>query len=168
MGAMVSQIIGISIVYSFVCSGADKKKPSKLRVIGLCEGHSPVTGEFPHKGPVTRKISQFDDVIMIFPQTCSRRCSRIIPMSYLTIIPYHIFRSYRLLFVHNSATDRNVFYRECDTEATITSPRLSSKIHGWCSPVNYLIRKLFRISFSIFNAITLTINPSLIEREYIL
>ena len=41
------------------------KKTSKLCVIGLCEGNSPVTGGFPsHKGPVTRKMFPFDDVIM--------------------------------------------------------------------------------------------------------
>ena len=40
------------------------KKTSKLRVTGLCAGNSPVTGEFPHKWPVTRKIFPFDDVIM--------------------------------------------------------------------------------------------------------
>ena len=40
------------------------KKASKLRVTGLCAGNSPVTGEFPHKGPVTRKMYPFDDVIM--------------------------------------------------------------------------------------------------------
>ena len=46
MGAMALQIIGVSIVYSNVCSGADKKT-SKLRVTGLCEGNSPLTVEFP-------------------------------------------------------------------------------------------------------------------------
>ena len=55
MSAMTSQITGISAVYISVCSGADKKKTSKLRVTGLCEGNPPVTGGFPHKGPVTRK-----------------------------------------------------------------------------------------------------------------
>ena len=34
------------------------KKTPKLRVTGLCEGNSP------HKGPVTRKMFPFDDVIM--------------------------------------------------------------------------------------------------------
>ena len=41
------------------------KKTSKLRVTGICEGNSPETGEFPHKGPVTRKMFPFDDVIML-------------------------------------------------------------------------------------------------------
>ena len=46
------------------------KITSKLRVTGLCAGNSPVTGEFPAKGPVTRKMFPFDDVIMyIIPST---------------------------------------------------------------------------------------------------
>ena len=49
----------LTTVYSTVYSCADKKKTSKLRVTGLCEGNSPHT-----KGPVTRKIFPFDDVIM--------------------------------------------------------------------------------------------------------
>ena len=40
------------------------KKTSKLCVTGLCEGKSPVTGEFPAQRPVTRKMFPFDDVIM--------------------------------------------------------------------------------------------------------
>ena len=47
MSAMASLITGVSIVYSTVCSGADKKKISKLRVTGFIEGDSPVNGEFP-------------------------------------------------------------------------------------------------------------------------
>ena len=42
------------------------KKASKLRVTGLCEGNSPVTGEFPAQTLVTRKLFPFDDVIMLF------------------------------------------------------------------------------------------------------
>ena len=41
------------------------KKTTKLRVTGLCEGNSPVTVEFPHKRPVTRKMFPYDDVFMI-------------------------------------------------------------------------------------------------------
>ena len=40
------------------------KKTSKLRVAGLCEENSPVTGEFPAQRAVTRKMFPFDDVIM--------------------------------------------------------------------------------------------------------
>ena len=41
-------------------------KTSKLRVTGLCVGNSPGPVNSPHKGPVTRKMFPFDDVIMIF------------------------------------------------------------------------------------------------------
>ena len=41
------------------------KKTSKLRVTGLCEGNPQVADGFAHKGPVTRKMFPFDDVIML-------------------------------------------------------------------------------------------------------
>ena len=41
------------------------KKTSKLRVTGLCVGNSPAPVNSPHKGPVTRKMFPFDDVIMV-------------------------------------------------------------------------------------------------------
>ena len=47
MGAMASQITSLTIVYSTVYWRPRSKKASKLRVTGLCEGNSPVTGEFP-------------------------------------------------------------------------------------------------------------------------
>ena len=43
------------------------KKTSKLRVTGLCVGNSPGPVNSPHKGPVTRKMFPFDDVIMEQP-----------------------------------------------------------------------------------------------------
>ena len=46
MSAMVSQTTSLTIVYSTVYPGADKKT-IKARVTGLCAGNSPVTGEFP-------------------------------------------------------------------------------------------------------------------------
>ena len=47
MSTMVSQIIILKIVNSTVYSGADIKKPSKLRVTSLCKVNSSVTAEFP-------------------------------------------------------------------------------------------------------------------------
>ena len=41
------------------------KKTSKLRVTGLCVGNSPGPVNSPHKGPVTRNMLPFDDVIMV-------------------------------------------------------------------------------------------------------
>ena len=44
--------------------GRRSKKTSKLRVTGLCVGNSPGPVNSPYKGPVTRKMFPFDDVIM--------------------------------------------------------------------------------------------------------
>ena len=64
MGAMLSQITSLTIVYSNVYSGADKKT-SKLRVTGLCEGNSAVTGPFPSRRTSnSEKMLPIDDVIM--------------------------------------------------------------------------------------------------------
>ena len=45
MDAMAFQITSLTIVYHLFRHRW--KKTSKLRVTGLCEGNSPVTGEFP-------------------------------------------------------------------------------------------------------------------------
>ena len=42
MSAMASQITGVPMLCSSVCSGIRSKKTSKFRVTGLCEGNSPV------------------------------------------------------------------------------------------------------------------------------
>ena len=55
MSAMASKITGLTIVYSRRRS----KKTSKLRVTGLCEGNSPVTGEFP-----TQRASNAENVFI--------------------------------------------------------------------------------------------------------
>ena len=56
------------------------KKTSKLRVTGHCVGNSPGPVNFPHKGPVTRKMFPFDDVIMQFnPLTIFLRVASLEP-----------------------------------------------------------------------------------------
>ena len=57
MSTMASQITSLTVVYSAVYSGADKKNPPKPRVTGLCAGNLPVTGEFP-----TQKASNAENV----------------------------------------------------------------------------------------------------------
>ena len=62
--------------------GRRSKKTSKLRVTGLCEGNSLVTGEFPHKGPVTQIFFHFTTSpcllhISLLPIMAERRISMI-------------------------------------------------------------------------------------------
>ena len=59
MTTMASQITSLTVIHS------------KLRVTGLCVGNSPGPVNSPHKGPVTRKMFPFDDVIMYFTNGCN-------------------------------------------------------------------------------------------------
>ena len=64
MGAMTSQITSLTIVYSTVYSVEDQRKHQSSAPLNLCVGNSPGPVNSPHKGPVTRKMFPFDDVIM--------------------------------------------------------------------------------------------------------
>ena len=63
MSALDSQITGLSIVCSSVCSGADQRKHQGSASLVFVRGihRSPV--DSPHKGPVTQKMFSLDDVI---------------------------------------------------------------------------------------------------------
>ena len=65
MGAMASQITSPTIVYSTVYSDADQRKYESSASLAFVRGihRGPVNS--PHKWPVTRKMSPFDDVIML-------------------------------------------------------------------------------------------------------
>ena len=63
MRTMVAQIIGVSIVYATVCSGADKKH-RRSASLAFVRGIRRWPANSPHKGPVTRRMFPFDDVIM--------------------------------------------------------------------------------------------------------
>ena len=56
MGAMASQISGVSTVEPFV--------QTQIKENIKAPRHWPLWGEFPVKGPVTRKLFPFDDVIV--------------------------------------------------------------------------------------------------------
>ena len=65
MGAIVSQITSLAIVYSTVYSGTDQSKHQSSASLAFMRGIHRGLVNSPHKWPVTRKIFPFDDVIMI-------------------------------------------------------------------------------------------------------
>ena len=85
MSAMASQIAGVSIGCSTVCSGADQRKHQSSASLAYVRGMHWWPVGSPHKGPVTRKICPSDDVIMMQNWGCQsstqischqQRCSR--------------------------------------------------------------------------------------------
>ena len=69
MDAIVSQITSLTIVYSTVCSAADQRKHQSSESLAFVWGIHRGQVNSPHKWPVTRKMSPFDNVIMLLPVT---------------------------------------------------------------------------------------------------
>ena len=65
MGAMASQITSVSIVYAIICSDTNQRKHQSSASLAFVRGihRGPVNSR--HQRPVTRKMSPFDDVIMV-------------------------------------------------------------------------------------------------------
>ena len=66
MSAMASQITGVSIVYSTVCSGTDLRKHQIPVSLAFRRGIHRWPMNSPHKGLVTRKTFPFENIIMSF------------------------------------------------------------------------------------------------------
>ena len=64
LSMIASQITGISIVCSTVCSRADQRKHQSYASLALVWGNHQWLVDSPHKGPVTQKMFPFDYVIM--------------------------------------------------------------------------------------------------------
>ena len=67
MSAMASQITGVSIVYSTVCSCADPRKHHSSASLPFVMGIHRWPVNSPHKGPVARKMFPFDVIGCCFP-----------------------------------------------------------------------------------------------------
>ena len=69
---MASQITGVSIVYSTVCSGEDHRKHQNPASLAFVRGIHRWPMNSPHKGPVTRKRFPFDNAIIgvVYPLRC--------------------------------------------------------------------------------------------------
>ena len=64
MNTIPSQITSLTIVYLTVNSGTDQRKHQSSASLAFVRGIHRRPVNSPHKGPVTRKMFPFDDVIM--------------------------------------------------------------------------------------------------------
>ena len=99
MSAMASQINSLTIVYLTVYSGTDQRKHRSSASLAFVRGthRSPVNST--HKGPVTRKMFPFDDVIMVVRSwgCCNIKYlfeTDLKPKSREILFPYNSFSSY--------------------------------------------------------------------------
>ena len=85
MGAMASQIPSLAIVYSSVYRGADQRKHQSSASLAFMSGIHRWPVISPHKGPVTRKMFPFDDVIMIEFESSQKICLNNIPVVFFRL-----------------------------------------------------------------------------------
>ena len=99
MSLIVSQITGVSGVYSTVCSGANKKKHQSSASLVFVTGIQRWPLDSHHKGQVTWKMFPFDNVIMCFRRDhqliwCVRKLLFIIllsnPINLFTYLAYNL------------------------------------------------------------------------------
>ena len=90
MSAIASPITGVLIVYSIVYSGVDQRKYESSASLAFVGGIHRWPVNSPHKGPVTRKMFPFDDVIM-----CSEGSCFVVLCSGFTSVDFtHIHQGY--------------------------------------------------------------------------
>ena len=105
MGAIVSPITNLKIVYSTVYSDADKKKHQSSASLAFMRGIHRWPVNSPHKWPVTRKMFSFDDVIMSFISYWSELSALMNVKQYLSI------------YMYISISVRYIYSRLCMTHA---------------------------------------------------
>ena len=88
MGAMASQITSLTIVYSTVYSVADQRKYQSSASLAFVRGIHRWPVNSPHKGPATRKMFPFDDVIMWSSVAC---CANVETVHAWLSNPWHMF-----------------------------------------------------------------------------
>ena len=93
MGAIASQITGLTIVHSTVYSDADQWKHQSSASLVFVRGIHRRPVDTPHKWPVTRKMFLFDDVIMSFSHTWHSSCWKQYIFIGLTDAPTKIQRA---------------------------------------------------------------------------
>ena len=91
MGTMTSQITGVSIVCSAVCSCADQRKYQSSASLAFVRGIYRRPVNFPHKGPVTPKMFPFDDVIIGWRVSIRYITKHVMMLYYLFIYILHMY-----------------------------------------------------------------------------
>ena len=109
MSAMTPLVTGVSLVYSSVCSGADQRKHQSSASLAYVRGIHRWPVYSLYKGPVTRKMFPFDDVIMmkwlvciVINETDLITCSTV--LSHFVLTPVDV-----LWDIPRVSTDHNIY-----------------------------------------------------------
>ena len=113
-GSIAFQITSLRIVYSIVYSGADQRKHQSFASLAFVRGIHRRQVNSPHKGPATRKMFPFDDVIMLQLKLCALPC-------YTYTQCRNIRHCYTLLFIFGNVVFPNVLLSRFTVTPSVTN-----------------------------------------------
>ena len=124
MGAMISQMTSLAIVYSTVYSGADQRKhqsfASLVFVVGICRW--PVNS--PHKWAVPRKMLPFDDVTIYKGNQSVTRNNGPVMWSFGVVLMFTWTRWWKTIQLPVIWGDMTLWWRHCNVQALAGRPWL--------------------------------------------
>ena len=132
MSAIASKITSLTIVYSSVYSGADQRKHQNSTSLAFVWGIHRWPMNSPHKGPVTRKMFPFDDVIMntIDSDTLISSYNWLIEHSW-----FHLLLYFRWATI--SLDGEYTFYTTIITSNADSVPILTALPRSYSKVINY-------------------------------
>ena len=124
MTSIASQITSLTVVYSTVYSDADQRKHQSSASLAFVGGIHRGLVNSPHKGPVTRKMFPFDDVIMCLVQRGGvkdvKKSVRVPPNNLNKTTNKPSYKNVTILHISPSENIHTFFYL-----------RIQSTIHSW-------------------------------------
>ena len=116
MSAMASQIGGVSIVCSDICSGTDQRKRQSSASLAFYEGNPPVTGGFPSQRASKAKMFSCGDIIMNASNCLDQPNLSVLKCKYIfTIVPYNRCLLSYLNFMSEEYCTKRIFLAKCQS-----------------------------------------------------
>ena len=114
MSVMASQIIGVSIVCLNVCSDANQRKHQRSELLAFAREIHRRPVDSPHKGPVTRNMFPFNDVIMLWCSHGAKISSKTCTVNSNRLSIYHqTVPCFELLGYFPNSLDPSVCQEHC-------------------------------------------------------
>ena len=123
MDVTASQITGVPIVYSTVCSGANQRKHQSSASLAFVRGIHRWPVNSPHKGPVKQKMFPFDDVIKVQNNTLTALGSMKFPATRI--------RSGQAALVPSEWMDTGVYIEMHSNNKEVTFNNCSTNMAVW-------------------------------------
>ena len=178
MGAMASQTTSLMIIYSTVYSGADQRKHQSPASLAFVRGIHRWPVNSPHKGPVTRKMVPFDEVIMK-PLKSGTHFTKISHIQFNTLKPRQNGRhfaddTFKCIFLNENVWIPITIWLEFVPKGPINNIPALVQIMAWHRPGDKPLSESMMVSLQTHICVTQWVNslglvtpfwfPSMLDR----